>query len=210
MTLVASFLLHGGALLWWLNRPVEQPLQLGMAQAVTEQVTVTLIAPPTPAQAQQPAPPAIQSEPPVPDEGMAVVRKVVKKRTPTPQPTPPVAVPLDSLPSPAAGPVAETRAPATVSAARYDADYLNNPAPGYPPMSRRLGEQGTALLRVQVSGDGKPLVVELKQSSGFERLDTAARVAAEKWRFVPARQGDAVLASWVEVPIQFSLQKAGK
>jgi protein TonB len=63
------------------------------------------------------------------------------------------------------------------------------------------------LLRVQVSAEGKPLVVEVRQTSGIARLDNAAREAALKWRFVPARQGDQTMASWVEVPIQFSLQK---
>jgi hypothetical protein len=33
----------------------------------------------------------------------------------------------------------------------FNAAYLNNPAPNYPSISRRLGEQGLVLLRVQVT-----------------------------------------------------------
>ena len=97
-------------------------------------------------------------------------------------------------------------APVAVTAARYDAAYLRNPAPAYPPLSRRLNEQGKVLLRVEVSADGQPLTIELKQSSGFVRLDDAARKAVAQWRFVPARQGEAAVVSWVEVPVQFSLK----
>jgi protein TonB len=203
LAVTASLSLHILALAWWLNRPVETPLVLGMAQ----EVVVSLIASPD-QQTMQPVastPQPVVETPPI--EDMAVERKMVSKPRP-PQPIKPVAASaVTDAATPVVAPAAEARAAAPVTAARYDADYLNNPAPHYPPMSRRLGEQGTALLRVQVAGDGTPLVVELKRSSGFERLDTAARSAAMVWRFVPARQGDAVLVSWVDVPVQFSLQK---
>ncbi len=188
---------------WWLNRPVETPLTLGMAQSMA----VSLIAPP-----EQQTPQSAASTPHVADtlpveEDKVVVRKIVKQPQPSQPVKPAVAASVSDAVSPVVASAAEPRAAAPVTAARYDADYLNNPAPKYPPMSRRQGEQGAVLLRVQVSGDGVPLAVELKRSSGFERLDTAARNAAMAWRFVPARQGDAVLVSWVDVPVQFSLQQ---
>lgn len=95
--------------------------------------------------------------------------------------------------------------PAPLTAARFDADYLQNPKPVYPPMSRRLGEEGKTVLRVRVSAQGTPLAVEIKQSSGFVRLDEAARVAVEKWHFVPARQGTEAIESSVLVPLNFTL-----
>jgi protein TonB len=94
-----------------------------------------------------------------------------------------------------------------VTAARYDANYLNNPAPAYPPIARRLGEEGRVLLSVQVSGDGKPLNISVKQSSGYNRLDAAASKAVLNWRFVPAHQGESTMSSWVDIPVQFSLKK---
>lgn len=89
---------------------------------------------------------------------------------------------------------------------RFDADYLDNPAPVYPALSRRLGEQGRVLLRVYVLADGSVGQVEVRESSGFERLDRAARETVVRWRFVPARQGERPVAAWVLVPISFSLR----
>lgn len=96
-------------------------------------------------------------------------------------------------------------APPAIVAARFDADYLQNPAPMYPAASRRRGEEGKVVLRVRVSAQGTSLAVEIKQSSGFARLDEAARAAVEKWRFVPARQGSEAVEATVLVPLNFTL-----
>jgi protein TonB len=96
--------------------------------------------------------------------------------------------------------------PAPIQAPRFDAAYLQNPAPAYPPVSRRLGEEGRVLLRVLVSEAGRAERVEINQSSGSARLDEAAREAVRAWRFVPARQGERNTSAWVIVPIHFSLQ----
>ena len=48
--------------------------------------------------------------------------------------------------------------------------------------------------------------VELKQTSGSPRLDAAALEAVKRWRFVPARQGSEAVASWVVIPVSFSLE----
>ena len=88
---------------------------------------------------------------------------------------------------------------------RFDADYLNNPVPRYPPLSRRLREEGVVMLRVYVLPSGLPDAVELKRSSGSARLDESAVSAVRQWRFVPARSGDVAVAAWVLVPIAFSL-----
>src|SRR5690606_2503722 len=88
---------------------------------------------------------------------------------------------------------------------RFDADYLNNPAPMYPRVSRRLREQGVVMLRVYVLPSGLPEVVELKNSSGSTRLDESALEAVRKWKFVPAQSGGRAVSAWVIVPIEFSL-----
>jgi protein TonB len=89
---------------------------------------------------------------------------------------------------------------------RFDAAYLNNQAPLYPPLSRRSGEQGRVQLRVHVTPDGGASEVLLGRSSGYPRLDAAARRAVERWKFVPARRGDVAVDAWVIVPISFSLE----
>jgi protein TonB len=86
---------------------------------------------------------------------------------------------------------------------RFDADYLHNPPPAYPTTSRRLKEQGVVLIFVHVNERGDPVSVQLKQSSGHERLDQAAIDAVHKWRFVPAKRGQTPIAASVVVPIHF-------
>jgi protein TonB len=88
----------------------------------------------------------------------------------------------------------------------FNAAYLNNPAPNYPSISRRLGEQGLVLLNVQVTADGTADSVELKTSSGSTRLDEAALEAVKKWRFTPAKRGDQAVSASVVVPVRFSLE----
>lgn len=52
----------------------------------------------------------------------------------------------------------------------------------------------------------KPNIVQLHQSSGYERLDQAATEVVWRWRFVPAKQSGKEVAGWVIVPIRFFLR----
>ncbi len=94
-----------------------------------------------------------------------------------------------------------------VSPPQFHAEYLNNPRPRYPLMSRKRHEEGVVRLRVRVDAKGHPESVRILVSSGYPRLDQAASSVVQEWRFVPARQGGRTLAAWVEVPIQFNLEK---
>ena len=96
--------------------------------------------------------------------------------------------------------------PVEVVAARFDADYLHNPAPRYPMLSSRLHEEGTVYLHVQVHADGYAMHVVVKNSSGYSRLDQAGIEAVKQWRFIPARQGKQAINSWAIVPINFYLK----
>ena len=108
-------------------------------------------------------------------------------------------------PTPAAATPAR-EAPVAVVPPRFDAAYLSNPAPTYPSASKRMGEEGRVLLRVQVGADGRPTDVSIAKSSGFSRLDDIAReTVLRSWRFVPARQGEQAVAGAVRVPIDFTL-----
>lgn len=97
---------------------------------------------------------------------------------------------------------------AAVSPPRFDAGYLNNPAPVYPNMSRRLREVGVTQLRVRVSAGGEPLEIQLASSSGYSRLDDAARTAVQKWKFAPAMRNGNPVEAWVIVPLEFSLTRS--
>lgn len=87
----------------------------------------------------------------------------------------------------------------------YKVAHLNNPAPDYPPLSRRLREQGDVILRVYVTPEGAPGEIRLHTSSGYPRLDRAAQEAVERWKFVPARRGEDAVGAWVLVTINYVL-----
>ena len=87
----------------------------------------------------------------------------------------------------------------------FDADFLHNPAPAYPYFSRQRQQQGTVLLRVKVSIEGKAEAIELNKSSGFKLLDESAQNTVKTWRFVPAKRGNNAVSAWVIVPIIFEL-----
>jgi len=93
-----------------------------------------------------------------------------------------------------------------VVAPSFNAAYLRNPKPPYPDMSRRLQEEGRVLLRVLISAEGKAKQVELKQSSGYKRLDDSALTTVRRWRFVPAKRGGQPVEMWYDVPVSFSLR----
>lgn len=118
------------------------------------------------------------------------------------------ASPITPLPAPEAAPpvsVAAEPVPLPVVPPRFNADYLQNPAPSYPALSRRMREQGKVLVRVLVNTDGLAERIELKSSSGSTRLDQSALETVRTWKFVPARQGEQKVAAWVVVPITFTL-----
>ena len=82
----------------------------------------------------------------------------------------------------------------------------SNAKPAYPNLSKRLGEQGTVVLRVLVKSDGSAGSVEVKSSSGFPRLDQSAIDAVKTWHFNPATLDGKPVDEWYQVPIPFKLQ----
>ena len=114
------------------------------------------------------------------------------------------APPIDTAPS-----TATTVEPATsgpLPGVRLE--YAEAPAPAYPRDALHEGIEGTVLLQVLVDVDGRPLQVQVQQSSGNRQLDNAARrQVLERWRFRPAmKDGRAVQAIGL-VPIAFNLDR---
>lgn len=147
--------------------------------------------------------PVIRAKPiPAPKLPVAVLET---SRTEVAAPATPV-TPSETKPAqPVAAPA--TLAIEAVSQARFDADYLRNPAPAYPVLARRMGEEGKVLLRVLVNPQGGADTVEIKTSSGSTRLDESARKTVLNWKFIPAKRGDTTLQSWVLVPVIFKLEQ---
>ena len=217
--------LHGAAL--W-------ALQAGLLQRPPDEVVVPaqLLAefvapPPAPAPAPQPvlAPAPTPVPPPPKPQPVAkpAPRKPQRAPTPAPQPLavaeaaptapvmavapPPVAEPAPApAPAPAAAPVAAPAPPVVVQPSSKAA-YLNNPAPAYPAMSRRLGESGRVVLRVLIGPDGRAQEARIQTSSGYDRLDQVAlQTARDRWRYVPGTRGGVPEAMWFNVPINFVLE----
>jgi protein TonB len=86
------------------------------------------------------------------------------------------------------------------------ADYLNNPPPPYPALSKRLREEGKVVVRVLIGIDGLPKEAKVVQSSGYERLDNAAYNAVMGWRYVPGKRGGVPAAMHFDVPLIFELK----
>lgn len=197
---------------------------------VEQTITVNLVAPearPEPVEAPRPLPvkpqPIKQAVKPV--KKMPAPRPEIVPEDPVPQL---VAKASDDAPTTVAGPeqnpvvpVDEAPAPAIVEAKaddapppkeelieqpRFNADYLDNPTPAYPALSRKLREEGRVLLRVRVDAAGHPAQVVMHATSGFSRLDERAAETVRRWKFQPARQGGQPVEAWVIVPILFSLK----
>jgi protein TonB len=97
-------------------------------------------------------------------------------------------------------------APAVVQMPSSDADYLRNPKPPYPALSRRLGEQGLVIHSVLIGVDGAAVSARLVKSSGFERLDQAAYQAVMRWRYTPGKRNGVPEAMTFNVPFNWVLE----
>ena len=68
-----------------------------------------------------------------------------------------------------------------------------------------MGEQGTVMLRVFISAEGRAEQAEIRSSSGYARLDEAALETVKRWRYVPGQRAGLAQAMWFNVPIRFVL-----
>lgn len=155
--------------------PAEPPRPLPLRAPTPLRVELPYVPPPEIAVRMEPTVPTVRAEP--------------KPEPPPGEPAPRVVEAAPPRPEPP----------------RADLAYLDNAAPAYPPISRRMREQGRVLLRVEVDPDGRVVAIELAQSSGHGRLDEAALAAARRWRFAPAKLGDTQVAGRALVPIVFQL-----
>jgi protein TonB len=79
--------------------------------------------------------------------------------------------------------------------------------PEYPAISRRLGEQGTLHLKLVIAADGAVSDAQVETSSGHQKLDEAAvQWVKAHWRYEPAMQGLAPVASSAMAVVTFKLK----
>ena len=177
-----------------------------VAKAPQKHLTVFAVSPPAPPP--EPAPqPEIEPQPLVREAQPTVVKPMIELPSKSPMVIDAapvqsaVAVKVDAPPAPKAPPAP----PAPVTPPDFSAAQLNNPGPTYPYAARRAREQGTVMLKVLVTPEGRAGDIEINESSGFDRLDKAAIQTVRKWRFVPAKQAGKPVAAWVLVPVGFHL-----
>jgi len=208
---VTVLLLHGGAL-WALQSGL---LRRTVELLVPAQVLVDMATPmetPTPPQPQhQPTPVARPQTPSAAPTPMAVSTAAAQPSAIAPAPVAPSAeTGITERPATTAAistaPSAAPPAPAKLELPSSDADYLNNPKPPYPPISKRLGEQGKVVIRTLIGADGVSQEASIHQSSGYDRLDQAALATARKWRYVPGKRAGVAEAMWFNVPFTFVLE----
>ena len=208
-------LAHGGAL-WAVQRGLERPPLEPPRVPVIAAELITAAVPPKPPKP-KPKPPKKQPAPPKPapvpaplpvadasPTAMSVPPAPAENVQPDPEPAPPVAYSgPPGPPGPPSGTSGSGEPHVTLPSSK--ASYLNNPRPQYPPMSKRLGETGTVMLKVLVGADGAAKDVLIHKSSGFERLDVAALEAVRKWRFVPGTRLGVPEDMWFNVPVKWVL-----
>lgn len=185
------------------------------AAGTPKEVTVSFITP-------QLAPPQPTSEP-APPKTVPVVKQTPQRPRPVQAPvytapSPKAITPPESKTAPAhAEPVAAAPSPAPAAAPPAPSapvmprtittgiEYLQPPRPEYPPIARRMGEEGKAILRVLVNENGRPERVEVQKTSGSARLDEAARQAILRALFKPFTEGGKAVPAYAIVPIRFQL-----
>lgn len=154
----------------------------------------------------QPEPKPQQKPKPTPKPLVAPLPKAPPSEkavsAPKVQPTPPPVATAKATP--------DKTAPATptIQPPSAEAQGLNNKAPLYPQLSRKKKEQGTVLLLILVKADGTVGDIQLKSSSGYPRLDQAAKQAVKRWQFQPALKAGNPIDFWYELPVKFRLNQS--
>jgi len=195
--LAVVVVLHG-LLFWAINSGLARKFVKvikGPVEAVLLEETKPDIPPPPP-------PPPPKNLPPPPPAYVPPVEVAVAAPTPvnaiaavsnTPQPVaPPSPLPVQSNPSP------------VVTAAVISASSCEKPE--YPSASKRLEDEGTVQLKFLVGADGKVIESAVEKSSGFRRLDEAARAGLSKCQFKPGTVDGKPQQTWASMKYTWRLE----
>jgi protein TonB len=204
--IAASVVLFHVAALWALQTGL---LRRAIEVIVPAEILSEFIEPAAPTSKVLPAPVPVLKTPPIPALRVPTPEPQAPSE-PAPAPNAPVVATPPVAPAPSAAAAVADAAPAPapprVELPSSDAQYLQNPKPAYPAISKRLGEQGKVVVRVLIGADGTAQKAEIRQSSGYERLDQAALNTVLAWRYVPGKRGGVPEAMWFNVPINFVLE----
>lgn len=202
-----------GALLYglWKNQLIPPPEQM-----VT--LFADFIAAPKPEQA-----PTIATEPPPaklqpikkPDPKPVQPRLVAKApalpeeqpAAPAPEPEPRLEPEIDETPEPEiVTPPAQMQTGPVTLTSELSVSCPKLSAPVYPSISRRMGEEGKLVLRVELDENGRVDTVVVVDSSGYSRLDDAAMAAVKDWQCEPPLRDGLPIRAIALQPFNFVLQ----
>jgi protein TonB len=149
--------------------------------------------PPPPPKNLPPPPPAYVPPVEVPVVNAAPAANAIAAVSATPQPPAP---PAPTAPAVKSEPV---RTGAVVNSANCE-------KPEYPSASRRMEEEGTVSLRFLIGPDGNVIQSEIEKSSGYKRLDEAARAGLSRCQFRPATVDGKPEQAWASMKYTWRLE----
>ena len=177
-------------------------LMHGLARTIVEVVRPPLetkiieeVKPPPPDKPPPPPPPKLEAPPPpfIPPPEVKV--QVPVQLPPTITAVTPVQ-PTSPVPPPAAP--APVGTPPVVLASSCE-------KPPYPAASLRANETGVVLLSFLIDVNGKILESKVERSSGFRRLDEAARAGLELCKFRPAIVDGRTARAWARIEYEWKI-----
>jgi protein TonB len=143
-----------------------------------------VVKPPPPAYV---PPPKVKPQAPPPPAAITAITQEVPR-----EPPPPISVPTT------------VEAPIKINPSLDQGRHC--PPPQYPPAARRAGETGAVVLKFLIDTDGSVVESAIDASSGFERLDEAARAALSICRFKPGTIDGRPERSWARIRYVWKLQ----
>jgi protein TonB len=190
---IGMVLLLHGILLWLIQSGLARQA-ITLTQESVEALLLTDAAPPPPSVAAPKTPPPKTPPPPV-----------IPPSTTAPVITTPTAPAISNV-----GPAAPTQSTAPPTPSIRTGAVIQPGAscakPDYPSASRRLEEEGTVSLKFLIGVDGRVLQAEIEKTSGFPRLDEAARNALSKCQFRPGTIDGKAEQSWASIKYTWRLE----
>ena len=219
---LASCLVHG-VLLFSATGVITQPpryeVQAGWGGAEVSLVAAPLPSAATPAAAPQPAIPEVPKDavPTAADDWRLEEIPLPPPQEAVPEPAAAEVLPADAAAATASPYVGDGSSPIPGQdpttlylqggALTGQGHRFKNPAPPYPYAAIRQQQQGTVLLKATIDKAGRPVTVEVMESSGFSLLDDSALRTVRRWKFDPAHIGFLPVHARIVIPIRFTLDE---
>ena len=197
-SLMVVLVLHG--ILLWLIQSGLARQAITLTQESVEALLLTDAAPSPPPVAAPKTPSPKTPLPPVIQPPIAAATPVI---------TAPTAPAINVTPTQSTAPTAPITPSAPSPSIRTGAAIQPGAScakPDYPSASRRLEEEGTVSLKFLIGVDGRVLQAEIEKTSGFPRLDEAARNALSKCQFRAGTIDGKAEQSWASIKYTWRLE----